>query len=280
MKKSYFKSQLLFVGLFLLTANVFSQTTDTDTDKFTQFIKQTFDENLNNLQNGNNIAPFLKAFSDDCIWENTIITTNGKVQEGRYTKSNLRQHLMLSGNTPSLYVNWKITRFNHLKVRENTIYATFEVENSVHAGESVISKGKNMVQLIATPINNTFVITFFSNVQISDEIYKGECYINIQKQDDNNYNVHTYFPSGTDYSDISNTVNFNGADKYKVVSLKSDDSENNYHWNIAQSAISKDKLNGPTIATGEEQAIIALIKIEQQDHCLKMVRTFATPSKN
>ena len=267
----------LVVGLLLFAGQSFA--TSIDANDFKNFISQTFEKNLGNLDHGNNIAPFLRAFSNDMTWVNIFISTNGKVDEETLTKSDLRKAVLLSGNTPSLYVKWSITDYGMFKVRNNTIIGTFDVNVTLYAGDRVITKGKNIVQVIATPINDTYVITYLNILQTADVIYKGECFVNITPTDDNSFIVNTYIPDGSEYKNVTNEINFSGDNKNQLVKLNED--EQTYFYSPIQKSLSINKMGGPKLASvsSREIAIMEIIKIQQKNKCLQLVRSTKKASK-
>lgn len=272
MKTRIKQTVLVAVSILLLSAQSFSQS-ESSSD-FQAFIKTTFEKNLGNLENGNNIAPFLRAFSGDLTWVSVTISTNGMISKKARTKSDLRKTVMLSGNTPSLYVKWEITNYNSLKVRENTIIANFDAAVTLYAGDKMVAKGKNIVQVIATPINDTYVISYINILQVADEIYKGKCYVNVEKRAEGNFFVKTYFPTGTNYSEVDYSVIIDGPSQVKQVKLNGE--KVSYYWNTANKSISKEKMNGPklAVASTSEQLVLEVIKIEQSEKCHSLIPTF------
>ena len=267
----------LVVGLLLFAGQSFA--TSIDANDFKNFISQTFEENLGNLDHGNNIAPFLRAFSDDLVWVDVLVSTNGLVTEKTLTKIDLKKAVLLSGNTPSLYVNWKITNYGIFKVRENTIIGTFNIDVSIYGGDTIVAKGKNIVQVIATPINNTYVITYINILQTADAIYKGKCFVNLTSTDNNSYIINTFIPNGAEYENVTNEVNFSGDEKNQLVDLNG--GEQTYYYSPVQKSLSINKMGGPKLASAasREIAIMEIIKIQQKNKCLQLVRSTKKATK-
>ena len=261
---------LTIVSLLLASTIVSAQSSESE--NFKKFISQTFEKDLANLDHGNNIAPFLRAFSDDLIWTDAVVSTNGKVDESNRGKKYMRKKLLLSSKTPALFVKWEIIKYDELKVRKNTIIATLRAKTSLYVGDDMVSTGKNFVRIIATPLNDSYLISYLSILEVMDEVYIGPCYVNIQEGNNNSYSVSTYLPDGTNYDIQENEITFIKLDLGEAIQIK--DGEK-YFWNPKMSSISKTQLGGPKLAKAstKEQVIMQVIKLENTPTCKEMVQS-------
>lgn len=268
--KNTLKSIAVF-GFLLSSTVTIAQTSSTN--DFKQFVSQTFEKDLSNLDHGNNLAPFLRSFTDDLIWVSAIVSTNGKVSEKNRSKNHMRKMLSLSSNSPSLFAKWEITKFDEFKVRKNTIVATFRANTNLYIGENMVSSGKNFVRIIATPLGDSYVISYLSVLEVKDEEFIGPCYVNIQNTN-NNYKVSTYLPDGSHYGISENELTFIKLDLGEAIQLK--DGEK-YFWNPKMNSISKSQFDGPKLAKAndKEQVIMQIIKLEHTPTCEKMIKSSA-----
>lgn len=269
------KNKFKFIAVITLLLSSVGTIAQTDNAiDFKKFISQTFEHDLSNLDNGNNLAPFLRAFTDDLIWIGATVSTNGKLSELNRGKKYLRQMLSLSSNTPSLYVKWEITKFDEFKVRENTLIATFRAKTNLYIGEDMVSSGKNFVRVIATPLGDSYVISYLSILEVRDEEFIGPCYVNIQEQKNNIYTTSTYLPDGTNYDILENEITFSKLDIGEAIQIK--DGEK-YFWNPKVNSISKSQFDGPKLAKAstKEQVIMQVIKLENTPTCRTMIKSTA-----
>jgi len=174
------KITLKFTAIFLFMATPilsFSQ----DGSGFEQFIKKTFENEINAISKGKNPSDFLNSFSESLVWVNLNVSIDGRVSGKKNDKEKLNQTMNMLQSRPNLDIVWEIESQNTVQVRENTRMSTFEVKVTMYASGEVISSGKNMIEVIARKMNDKFYVNYFSIIQISDKTYKGRCFVDSKK---------------------------------------------------------------------------------------------------
>ena len=261
------------VVIILLFSSVGSFAQSETASSFKKFISQTFEHDLANLDNGNNTSPFLRAFTDDLIWTDAIVSTNGKVQDFNRGKGYLKKILALSSNTPAISAKWEIIKFDELKVRENTIIATFRAKTELSLGDEMVASGKNFVRVIANPLGDSYVISYLSILEVRDKVNIGPCYVNIQDKKNGDYFVTTYLPGGTNYDIIENEFTFSQLELSQAIQIKDG---KKYFWNPDTKSISLGQYDSPklAVATSKEFAIMEVIKLENAPTCSETFQSF------
>ena len=244
-----------------------------DISEFEKFLNKTFEVELSNLDNGNNVAPFLKAFSEDLIWFNADVAIDGKVTHQVLSKQDMRKELSRLSGFNDLKIKWDIITHNDVSKVEETSIAKFEVSVSLFAGKDLISKGTNHVEVIAKKMDGFYVINYISVLQISDKLYFGPCYVNITKTDKNKYATVTSFPNGTDYEFIEKNISFSETDNMKMVEIEGVDQK--YYWNPKMNNVSMEIGGGRKIGSATEAngIILVVLKNLASKKCTKMVVT-------
>lgn len=255
------------IAIFLIAIPFLSISQDKD---FEKFINQTFEVNLSQATKGSDPSAFLKAFDKSLIWVDINVAIDGRVASKKGDKESLTKRIKFLGSNTNLTVVWKITNTNQVSVRENTLLANFEVDVSLFAKDEVILVGKNMIDVLAKKINDTYVITYISVVQIADKTYKGRCFVGLEKGA-NSYTTLTSFPNGTAYQTVQNELAIVGNDKLRVVKL--DQGEETYYWNTAQGVVSTDKQSKLKIgsASDETSVLLVILKNQNANKCTHMI---------
>ncbi len=240
---------------------------------FQQFLEETFEVKLSNLDQGNNNAPFLKAFDEQLVSLNAVVSVNGSVTQITRTKEELKSALARLGRENGLTYSWDILQYNELTARESTMFASFKVKVTLEKGGKTISKGKNIVQIIAKKMDGFFVITYMSVIQISDKMYAGPCYVNITKNSDNSYATTISYPNGTEYEFVDKSITFTEADGMTVVQIEN--IEQKYFWNPKLNSVSLEMRGGRKVGTATEPNGIILVVLKDigSKKCTKMVLT-------
>ena len=259
-----------FSFILMLTPIIGNAQEETD---FQKFLVQTFEVNLSNLDQGNNNAPFLKAFGEKLVWTNAIVSIDGSVTERSRSKADLKQELTKLGREHGLSVKWDILQYNELTARENTRIASFDVNVLLQANGATISKGKNVVQVIAKKMDGFYVITYLSVLQVSDKLYIGPCYVNIKETSPTSFATATAFPAGTEYDVIEKEFSFLETKTAQVVKIKG--VEQNYFWNPKSNAITLNNDGSIKIGSAENKngVILMVIKHQSGKKCTKMIKT-------
>jgi hypothetical protein len=244
-----------------------------ESSEFEKFLDNTFEVNLSNLDNGNNIAPFLKAFSEDLVWVNADVAIDGRVTQLKSDKDGLRKGLKQLQGSADLNVKWVIEKYNDVSKVEETRIAKFEVSVSLFAGKDLISTGINHVQVIAKKMDGFYSITYISVLQISDKLYFGPCYVHISKTEKDNFVTTTSFPNGTDYEFVEKKITFSESNGKKVVEIEGVDQK--YFWNPKMNTVSMEMDGGRKIGSATETNGIMLVVLKDQasEKCAKMVIT-------
>lgn len=259
------------VILFLMGAPIIGFTQEKT--GFQKFLEQTFEINLSNLKQGNNNAPFLKAFDQKLVWVNAVISVNGDVTENRRTKDDLKKALEQLGRQKQLAIHWDILQYNELTARENTLFASFDVDVSLEANGKTISSGKNIVQLIAKKMDGFYAITYLSVLQISKKMYSGPCYVNINKTENNTFSTLTAYPAGTDYALYEQNMTFTETNTMNMVTLEN--VEQKCFWNPKNNEVALKKDGSIKIGSAKDEAgvILVILKHFGNKTCTKMIRT-------
>lgn len=255
---------ILFIAIPLLS---FSQ----DGSGFEKFIKTTFETDLNAISDGHNSTKFLSAFSDNVAWVSINVSIDGRVAGKKNDKARLAQVMNTLSTHENLDVKWTIKKINEVAVRENTRFATFEVSVQMLVGGDLISSGKNMVEVLARKIDGKYYINYFSIIQLSDETYKGRCFVDSKKTNSSTYSTTTSYPDGNFYNSTKNELFFVGNDKLRVVKLDHDGEL--YYWNTVQGTVSKDKEGKRFVgnATSEEEVVLRVLRDDHSNKCTHMI---------
>jgi hypothetical protein len=254
--------------LFMVTPILsFSQ----DGSGFETFIKTTFEKDLNAISEGHDASKFLNSFADNLAWVNINVSIDGRVAGKKNDKARLSQLMNMLSTHPDLDVKWEIIKINEVSVRENTRLASFEVMVSMEANGKLISKGKNMMEVLARKDNGKFYINYFSIIQVSDKMYKGRCFVDSKKTKPTMYSTITSFPDGNFYTSVKNELFFVGEDKLRVVKLDHDGDL--YYWNTVQGIVSKDKEGKQYIgeAKTEEDVVLRVLRDNNSNKCTNMI---------
>lgn len=261
------------LGLFLFATPFLS--ISQEESKFTDFITHTFEKSLNDISNGASTAPFLKSFSPELVWTNVNVGIDGGATINKYNKEFLSKKINHLASSAYINVKWEILVFNELIIREDANIATFEVSISVYAGEELLSKGKNIVEIVAKKAGESYAITYVSVLQILNESYRGKCYvdIDIKKENESTYTTRTYYPNGSDYSQVTDTITLIGKDKLQVI--KVNQSKQTYYWNTLKGNISLDKDGSRVIGNTHEidGVILAILKNRNNSTCQLMIKS-------
>ncbi len=240
---------------------------------FKNFIHETFEINLNNLSSGNNSTPFLRAFGENLIWMDVDVSIDGRVSAQRQSKDGLRKIVNRLDLQRFLTVKWKIISFSDVQVRENTRMASFEVAVELYADNEMIQSGKNYIRTLGKKTEDGYVIDYISIMQIADKLYKGRCFVSMNKENPSKITTETLFPNGTDYEGVTNDFYFIGTDKLRVVKL--DEGGTNFYWNTIQGIVSTDKLGEQKIgdASDANTVITVILKNQNINKCTNMIVT-------
>lgn len=261
-------AKILCIGIFIISPILtFSQ----DGKGFEKFIRSTFETKINAISKGEDPANFLASFGENVAWVNINVSIDGRVAGKKNDKKKLSQLLNTLSTHPSLDINWHIENINEVSVRENTRFATFEVSVKMLVGDELISTGKNMVEVLARKIDGKYSITYFSIIQLSDQTYKGRCFVDLKKTKPTMFTTTTSYPDGTFYNSTNNELFFVGNDKLRVVKL--DHTGELYYWNTVQGSVSKDKEGKRIVGTAksEEEVIFRVLRDAHSNACTHMI---------
>ena len=257
------------VTLFIFSIPFLAVAQDKD---FENFIDQTFETKLNQAAMGNNTKDLLKSFDEGLIWIDINVSIDGRIAGKKGSKETLAKHIKRVASSPNLNIVWKISKYNQVSVRENTLLANFEVDVSLFAKGELISEGRNMVDVLAKKVNDTYVVTYLSILQVANKTYKGRCFVDIVKGD-NGYTTQTSFPNGTVYQTTQNDIAIVGSDKLRVVKLNQ--GEETYYWNTVLGIVTTDKQGKLNIgnAKDETNVVLVILKNQNTDKCTNMIPT-------
>ena len=238
---------------------------------FEKFLKSTFEANINAVSDGHNPSKFLSAFSDNLAWVNINVSIDGRISGKKNDKVKLSDVMNALASHPTLDIKWKVEKINEVSVRENTRLATFEVSVKMFAEGELISSGKNMMEVLARKVDGKYYINYFSIIQLSDQTYKGRCFVDSKKTKTTMYSTTTSFPNGTFYESTKNELFFVGSDKLRVVKLDHDGEL--YYWNTVQGTVSKDKAGKQFVgnANTEEEVVLRVLRDDHSNKCTNMI---------
>jgi hypothetical protein len=260
MKNRFLKTALLLLSL----ACIFSEKVTAQESGYGAFVHETFQNHMNNLHNESNSKAFLAAFDSSLIWVDVRVAIDGRVAMRGLGKEYLQKLIYRVNANRSLRITWDIVKFNELTSRENTYMGSFEVDVNIFLNDTLISSGKNFIEILSKKRGENFLIQYFSVVQIANQTNIGRCFLKTEKVDQV-YRTNLSFPNGTEYESVENQIQFIGSEK--LVPVKLNPGDQTYYWNTIEKIVSKEqsgniRLGENTI--GSEAEVIKVIL--QQNH--------------
>lgn len=240
---------------------------------FQEFIETTFEGKLSNINSYEDIAPFVKSFSDDMHWINVNVDINGKINESKLlTKPDLIKQISYLASRPSLSLKWEIEEYRELTKREDSRVASMKVKVSMYANDKLITSGFNLVQIVAVKKEGFYLINYMDLLRISSEAYVGPCYVMLNKTSDTKYLADIAYPNGNNYEHFETSIDIVSTSPFKLFLI--DGAEKKYFWNEKTNDVSQ-SMKGQKVgnASTPENVMLIAISNESKERCSSIVRT-------
>lgn len=240
---------------------------------FQSFLEEVFENQLSNLSGHQDVAPFMRNFSEDLSWTDVEVEIDGTISTSVIkNKADLSKQINYLASRPSLGITWEIMEYHQLTARENTTIASLEVKVEVIANNKVIITGSNLAKVIAQKKEGKYFIKFVSLLRIDDTSVLGPCYLRLKTEDDKNYVADIAYPDGNQYEHFEKNLRFASADPLKAVIV--DGVEQKFYWNPKTNDVSLDP-NGRVIgnASTPETILTVIISDQTKSRCSSVIRT-------